>query len=106
MWEYLRLLLGLLFFVYINDKFSATEVKLTLFTDDDWLSYRHSDRDFVNSIVIRKLYEIDEWLRANRLSIIYSKIKFLLFNRTARKSGFSVVVNGFVMEQILGCGYG
>ena len=89
----------LLFLVYINDIFSATEVKLRLFADDACLSYQHSDPDFVNSVVNRELSKIDEWLRANKLFINYSKTKFLLFNRIAKKCDFSVMVNGFVIEQ-------
>ena len=89
----------LLFLVYINDIFSATEVKLRLFADDACLSYQHSDPDFVNSVVNRELSKIDVWLRANKLFINYSKTKFLLFNRTAKKCDFNVMVNGFVIEQ-------
>ena len=40
----------LLLLVYINDIFSATEVKLRLFADDACLSYQHIDPDFMKSI--------------------------------------------------------
>ena len=89
----------LLFLVYINDIFSATEVKLRLFADDACLSYQHSDPDIVNSVINRELSKVDEWLRSNRLFINYSKTKFLLFNRTAKRCDFNVTVNGCVIEQ-------
>ena len=89
----------LLFLVYINDIFLGTNIKLRLFADDAFLSYQHSDPDFVNSVVNRELSKIDEWLRANRLFINHSKTKCLLFNRTANKCDFSLMVNGFVIEQ-------
>ena len=80
----------LLFLVYINDIFSATKVKLKLFADDACLNYQHSNTDFLNSIVNKELSKINVWLRVNRLFINYSKSKFLLFNRTAKKCDFSV----------------
>ena len=89
----------LLFLVYINDIFLATNIKLRLFADDACLSYQHCDSDHVNAVINRELGKIDEWLCKNRLFINYSKTKFLLFNRTAKKSEFSVKVNGFVIEQ-------
>ena len=88
----------LLFLVYINEIFSATEIKLRLFANDACLSYQHSDPDFVNNIVNRELCKIDKWLHANRLFTNYSK-KILLFNRTAKKCNFDVMVNGFVIEE-------
>ena len=44
-----------------------------------------------------ELRKIDEWLCKNRSFIKYSKTKFLLFNRTAKKTELSVKVNGFVI---------
>ena len=75
----------LLFLVYINDIFLATNIKLRLFADDACLSYQHCDFDQVNVVINKELSKIDEWLRKNRLFINYSKTKFLLFNKTAKK---------------------
>ena len=89
----------LLFLMYINDIFLARNIKLRLFADDACLSYQHCDSDHVNDVINRELEKIHEWLCKNRLFINYSKTQFLLFNRTAKKSEFSVKVNGFVIEQ-------
>ena len=89
----------LLFLVYINDIFLATNIKLRLFADDACLSYQHCDFDQVNVVINKELSKIDEWLRKNRLFINYSKTKFLLFNKTAKKKKFFVKVNGFEIEQ-------
>ena len=41
----------LLFLVYINDIFLATNIKLRLFADDACLSYKHCDFDQVNVVI-------------------------------------------------------
>ena len=66
----------LLFLVYINDIFLATNIKLRLFADDACLSYQHCDFDQVIVVVNKELSKIDEWLCKNRLFINYSKTKF------------------------------
>ena len=85
----------LLFLVYINDIFLATNIKLRLFADDACFSYQHCVFDKVNVVINKGLSRVDKWLHKNRLFINYSKTKFLLFNKTTKKKEFSVKVNGF-----------
>ena len=80
----------LLFLVYINDIFSATEINMRLFADDACLSFQHSDPDCVNSVINEELSKVDVWLCANKLFINYSKTKFLLFKNKSKKCDFKM----------------
>ena len=65
------------------------------------MSYQHCDSDHVNDVINRELGKLMNWcvrLDCLRLFINYLKTKFLLYNRIAKKSEFSVKVNGFVFE--------
>ena len=70
-----------------------------MFADDACLSYHSCDFDQVIVVINKELSKIDERLRKNSLFINYSKTKFWLFNKTAKKKEFSVKVNGFEIEQ-------
>ena len=75
----------LLFLVYINDIFLATNIKLRLFADDACLSYQHCDFDQVNVVINKELSRIDEWLCRNRLFINYSKSSFYFLIKLQKK---------------------
>ena len=84
--EYLREIFFVRFyFLYTNDIFLSTNIRLSLFADDT-LSYKNCVSDYLKVIKNMELRKVDEWLRKNRLFINYSKTKLLLFNKTAKKS--------------------
>ena len=43
------------------------------------------------------MIKVEKWLR--KLFINYPKRKFLLFNKTSKNCEFSVMINGFLIEQ-------
>ena len=70
----------LLFLVYINDIFLATNIKLRLFVDDACLSYQHCDFDQVNVVINKELSWIDEWLLRIDYLLIIQKLSFYFLN--------------------------
>jgi len=84
----------LLFLIYINDITNASSFHTTLFADDKKLHMSNSCFNVLQTTVNLELCKIDHWLRANKLSLNYSKTNFMLL--TSRKhspASFKVPIN-------------
>ena len=73
----------LLFLIYINGITKASSYHTTLFADDINLHMSNSSFNILQTTVNLELYKIDQWLRANKLSLNYNKTNFMLL--TSRK---------------------
>ena len=72
----------LLFNVYINDiKNSVNKLKLVLYADDSCFYASGPDLNSVINVINEELHELDKWVKANRLTLSYSKSHYILFHR-------------------------
>ncbi|XP_039260169.2 uncharacterized protein LOC120336536 isoform X1 [Styela clava] len=69
----------LLFLCYINDLPAASSFFSTLFADDTSLLKSASCASELQTSVNFDLHKVDKWLKTNKLSLNYSKTKFMLF---------------------------
>ena len=79
----------LLFLIYINDLKDASNIlNSIMFADDTNLFYSHRNIETLFSTMNIELENINEWFKANKLSLNVKKTKFILFYKKAlTKSG-------------------
>jgi len=78
----------LLFHIYINDITKASSFRTTLFADDINLHMSNSCFNVLQTTVNLELCKIDNWLRANELSLNYNKTNFMLL--TSQKQSYFI----------------
>ena len=72
----------LLFLIYINDLNEASDVlNLIMFTDDTNLFYSHKNIGNLFFTMNDELVKINEWFKANKLSLNIKKTKLTLFHK-------------------------
>ena len=68
--------------MYINDiKNSVNKLKLGLYADDSCFYASGPDLNSVINVINEELHELDKWVKANRLTLSYSKSHYILFHR-------------------------
>ena len=68
-----------LFLLYINDMYrSSNQMSFVHFADDTTVFASNSDINNVHATVNRELVRVDNWLKANRLSLRVSKTSYLI----------------------------
>ena len=72
----------LLFLIYVNDLSNISNFTTTLFADDTVLSMTNSCIKTLQHNVNKELMKIDEWMKLNKLSLNYSKTKYMLITNT------------------------
>ena len=79
----------LLFLMYINDLNEASNIlNLIMFADDTNLFYSHKNIENLFFTMNNELVKINEWFKANKLSLNIKKTKFTLFHeKSLTKSG-------------------
>jgi len=87
---------GPLFFImYVNDLPKCSSFSTTLYADDTYLCWAHSDLKQLKLMVNNELIKVDEWMRLNKLFINYAKYMYFLtgklFNKAEEKNGISKV---------------
>ena len=71
-----------LFILYINDMYrSSNQMRFVHFPDDTTVFASYSDIDNVHDTVNRELVGVDNWLKANRLSLNVSKTSYMISNQ-------------------------
>jgi len=89
----------LLFLIYINDITKASSFHTTLFADDINLHMSNSCFNVLHTTVNLELCKIDHWLKANKLSLNYTKTTYML--STSRKhnfASFKVTINNHTIS--------
>ena len=72
----------LLFLIFVNDLQKSTKfLDPIMFADDTNLFYSNKDINTLFKIANEELNEINEWLRANKVSINAGKTKYILFHK-------------------------
>ena len=70
-----------LFLLYINDMYrSSNQMRFVHFADDTKVFASDSDINNVHATVTRELVGIDNWLKANRLSLNISKTSYTIIS--------------------------
>ena len=69
----------LLFIIYINDMQNCTHLKLIHYADDSTAYLSHDNIDTLCNTVNHELTKIDEWIKANKLSLNTDKTFYSLF---------------------------
>ena len=71
-----------LFLIYINDVVNCSnKVKSVLFADDTCLYASHNDLKVLIDIFNRELVSVNNWLKANKLSLNVEKSSYIIFTR-------------------------
>ncbi|XP_065684224.1 uncharacterized protein LOC136096636 [Hydra vulgaris] len=75
----------LLFLLYINDiHLSSKFLNFVLFADDTNIFFSGSNLKFVFSTVNTELINLNEWFKANKLSVNIDKTKYILFTKPSK----------------------
>ncbi|MBY0580860.1 MAG: reverse transcriptase family protein [Rickettsiales bacterium] len=75
----------LLFLIYINDIYlSSSILNFNLFADDTQVFYTHSNIKSIFITMNRELDNLNEWLKANKLSLNKTKSKYILFSKSSK----------------------
>lgn len=96
-------ILGPLFFIlYINDiPNSVRSVELLLFADDTSIYYSHNDPNVLARVMNDALQNVDQWMRANKLSINTDKTNYVIFKSRQKKitSDISLTFEGISLAR-------
>ena len=87
------LILGpLLFLIYINDLHEVSNIlNSIMFADDANLFYSHQNINDLFSTANSELESINQWFRANKLSLNTEKTKYTLFHKKSSKNEISEI---------------
>ena len=110
MWCSTGSILGpLLFSVYINDLPNASKFETRLFADDTALMLSDVELNDLNKRVNKELSKVESWLNANKLTLNYSKAKYLLIKplgmKTTEPNDFKVNVRGIKIDRCFSTKY-
>jgi len=96
------ILVPLLFSIYINDLPKASNFTTRLFADNTALIIHDKNLETLNVNITSELIKVEKWLNANKISLNYSKTKYLLIKpktRNATLSDFHVTIKGIKLEK-------
>ena len=93
----------LLFSIYINDLPKASKFETRLYADDTALMLSEVKINELNENVNRELVKVEHWLNANKLSLNYTKTKYLLIkpfkNKCVEPFDFDVKIKGVKIDR-------
>ena len=92
----------ILFLMYINDIPNCSKFDISLFANDTYLMLSETNLKELESRVNEELKNLNEWFCRNKLSVNYSKTKFMIINKIPHKSidePFKIALNGAVLER-------
>ena len=75
----------LLFLIFVNDLAQSTKLDPIMFADDTNLFYSEKDINTLYTLVNNELVNINEWFKANKLSLNTIKTKYVLFHKPRKK---------------------
>ena len=73
----------------INDLPKSSAFYAVLYADDTYLCLSHKNLDNLQHMVNVELIKVDNWLHSNKLSLNYSKSKFMLTKSLKKNSNLS-----------------
>ena len=85
------ILCPLLFLIYINDIYNATDIgEFILFADDTNLFYSHDNLPSLMGLINSESCELSEWFQSNNLSINTTKSNYLTFKPRQKRQKFDL----------------
>ena len=82
----------LLFLLYINDLPCASQLLTKLFADDTCLIFSAKTIDQLEIMINQEMMKMHNWMTSNKLSINYSKTKYMLFHRQRSRFLFISII--------------
>jgi len=91
----------LLFLIYVNDLPEVSNLITKLFADDTCLFLSANTVDDLQNIVNQELKSIEYWMASNKLTINYSKTKFMLIRSEKQQNigNFTINIDGNPIER-------
>jgi hypothetical protein len=81
----------LLFLIYINDIYNATDIgEFILFADDTNLFYSHDNLSSLMGLINSELCKLTEWFQSNKLSINTTKSNYIVFKPRQKRQKFDL----------------
>ena len=96
----------LLFILYVNDiTFTSNILDFILFADDTTILYSHKDISSKVNMVNEELQEVNNWFKANKLSINASKTNFMTLGTphmtsTKAREELNVMLDNTALERV------
>ena len=93
----------LLFLIYVNDLPYVSDFTTKLFADDTVLTMANSCMRTLQHDVNKELTKIDEWMRLNKLSLNYSKTKYMLITNKTKSEDLingNITIGKHKIEQV------
>ena len=83
----------ILFLIYMNDiNLSSSILTFILFADDTTILFSSNSLDNLNLIINKELISVNEWIKANKLSLNISKTNFIIFKKKLQSPQNFVIV--------------
>ena len=90
----------LLFLLYINDLPLASKIIIKMSADDTCLVFSAASLDELQIKINREINKIDNWMTSNKLTLNYSKTRFMLTHRKKEKPLLNLYINNNKIEQV------
>ena len=92
----------ILFLVYVNDIFNASELDTFCFADDTTVTYSSPNTNDLYNTMNRELYRLSQWFKANRLKLNINKTKYIIFSPSShvQPNDNSLTVENMTIERI------
>lgn len=94
-------ILGPLFFsLYINDLPNISSFKVRLFADDACLIYKNKNIFQLEQNVNSELIKVNDWLKVNKLSVNYSKTKYIMFTNKKINKDITLMIDNYKLDRV------
>ena len=89
----------LLFLIYINDMQKCTTLKMIHYADDSTAVTSHNNLNHLCAYVNSELQKIDDWTRANKLSLNVNKTNFSLFTNKRLNEIPNIIIRNHIIQR-------
>ena len=89
----------LLFLIYVNDLYLASNIlEPIMFADDTNLFYSHENIKTLFNIVNNELNKLNEWFKANKLSLNIDKTKYTFFHKLKQRDTIPLKLPNLILN--------